>query len=112
MLAAAQAPAPAEALAIAITMEGLLFAAFAMADKLTESTKRGRHVFFTQAWFGWCIVGVLTFIALAGCASWVETFGIGWPSTVGEGLLAFGLVLGILTQPVFAAIINWQSKAG
>lgn len=93
-------------------MEGLLFAAFAMADKLTEPTKKGRHVFFTQGWFGWCIVAALAFVALAGCASWVEAFGLGWPSSVGEGLLAFGLAFGILAQPIFAAVINWQSKEG
>lgn len=105
-----QGLSPGESLTAAITMEGLLFASFAVADKLTEATTKGRNRFFTQGWFSWCIVAALLFVAAAGCAAWVETFGFGRPSNLGEGLVAFGLAAGIVSQPVFAAVINWQAK--
>lgn len=101
---------PADSLTVAITMEGLLFAAFSVGYKLTEPTEEGRSAFFTQAWFGWCIVTVIALLAVAAGASWWEVFGSGWPNNVGELLLGVGLLLGIVAQPIFAAAINVESK--
>ena len=105
---ATQTLAPADSLTASITMEGLLFAAFAVGSKLTEEKEGGRHAFFAQGRFGLCIVVVLFVIAAAAATSWVEVFGIGWPSSFGEALLSLGLAVGIVAQPVFAAIINDQ----
>jgi hypothetical protein len=99
-----------ESLATAITMEGLLFAAFSVGYKLTEVTEEGRGVFFTQAWFGWCIVATITLVAVAASASWWEVFGSGWPANIPHFLLGIGLGLGIIAQPIFAAAINVESK--
>lgn len=101
---------PAEALTAAITMEGLLFAAFSVGTKLTEVTEEGRSVFFTQARFGWCVVAVIALVAIAAGASWWEVFGAECPADFGDLLLAIGLALGIVTQPIFAAVINFESK--
>jgi hypothetical protein len=108
--AEASSLSPAESLTVAITMEGLLFAAFSVGYKLTEETEEGRSPFFTQAWFGWCIVGVILVLAVAACASWWEIFGSDWPSNIGQLLLGLGLALGIIAQPIFAAVINVESK--
>jgi hypothetical protein len=89
-------------------MEGLLFAAFAVGSKLTERKEGGRHAFFAQGRFGLSIVVVLFIVAVAASASWVEVFGVGCPASVGEGLLSVGLAIGIVMQPVFAAVINDQ----
>ncbi len=103
---------PADSLTATITMEGLLFAAFSVGSKLTEPTKKGRNPFFVLGWFGFCVVGAVYFVAAAAAVSWVEVFGIGWPSSVGELLLALGLALGIVLQPVFATVINYQLAKG
>jgi hypothetical protein len=101
---------PAESFTAAITMEGLLFAAFSVGTKLTETTVEGRSPFFTQAQFGWCIVIVIGLVAAAAGASWWEIFGSRCPATFGDLLLETGLALGIVTQPIFAAVINVESK--
>lgn len=97
---------PADSLTATITMEGLLFAAFAVGSKLTETVDGGRHVFFAMGWFGWTIVGVLYCLAAAAAVSWVEVFGVGWPSSPGELILSLGLAVGIVGQPAFASVIN------
>jgi len=101
---------PADSLTVAITMEGLLFAAFSVGYKLTEPTEEGRSAFFTQAWFGWCIVSVIALLAAAAGVSWWEVFGSEWPANAGDLLLGGGLALGIVAQPIFAAVINIESK--
>jgi len=101
---------PAESLTTAITMEGLLFAAFAVGTKLTEVTEEGRSPFFSQAWFGWCIVGVISIVAIAAFASWWEVFGTECVKSFGHLILGAGLALGIIAQPIFAAVINVESK--
>jgi hypothetical protein len=108
---ATQNLAPAESLTATLTMEGLLFAAFAVGTKLTEPTKKGRNPFFVLGWFGYCVVGALFFIA-AAAVSWVEVFGVGGPSSPGEFLLALGLAVGIVLQPIFATVINYQLAKG
>lgn len=111
-VAAAEASelSPTDSLTVAITMEGLLFAAFSVGHKLTEVTEEGRSAFFTQAWFGWCIVGVITLVAFAAGVGWWEVFGSSWPASIGDLILGIGLALGIVTQPIFAAVINIESR--
>lgn len=106
----ATAFSPSESLVAALTMEGLLFAAFSVGYNLTGATMEGRSKFYTQAWFGWCIVTVIALVALGAGASWWELFGSGWPRNFGELLLGVGLAAGIIAQPVFAGIINYQSR--
>jgi hypothetical protein len=101
---------PADSLMAAVTMEGLLFAAFSVGTKLTETTVEGRNPFYTQGWFGWSIVLVIGLVALAAGASWWEIFGSTCPANLGGFLLELGLALGIVTQPIFAAAINVESK--
>ena len=101
---------PAEALAVSVTMEGLLFAAFAVGTKLTESSNRGRSPFFSQAWFGWLIVTVIGLVGVGAGASWWEVFGHEWPNSVGELMVGTGLGFGIVMQPIFAAVINHESR--
>jgi hypothetical protein len=105
-----QALSPAEALTATLTMEGLLFAAFSVGYKLTGVTRRGRSTFFTQARFGWCIVGVIALVAAGAGASWWEIFGSGWPENLGSLLLGAGLAVGIVAQPILAGVINHQSR--
>lgn len=107
---ATHALTPSEGLTAALTMEGLLFAAFSVGYNLTGPTREGRSRFYTQAGFGWCIVAVICLVAAAAAASWWELFGSGWPTDPGEALLGIGLAVGIVGQPIFAAVINHQSK--
>jgi hypothetical protein len=109
---AAQKLTPAESLTATITMEGLLFAAFAVGTKLTEPTKRGRNPIFVLGWFGYSVVGALYLIAAAAAVGWIEVFGVGAPSSPGEFLLALGLAIGIVSQPIFATVINYQLAKG
>jgi hypothetical protein len=110
-VAATQALNATDSLTASITMEGLLFASFAVGNQLAEVSVRGRSTFFTQGHFGKVLVAIIALVALAACVSWVEVFGFGVPSTPGEGLLALGLAVGILAQPAVAGIINWQTES-
>lgn len=105
-----QALSPAESLTATLTMEGLLFAAFSVGYKLTGVTRRGRSTFFTQARFGWCIVAVIALVAAGAGASWWDIFGSNWPENLGSLLLGIGLAVGIVAQPIFAGVINHQSR--
>jgi hypothetical protein len=109
-IATPEALPSAEALAVSITMEGLLFAAFAVGNKLTEKTEKGRSAFYTQGWFGWCIVLAIGLIAAGAGATWWELFGHNWPASPGEFFLGLGLAVGIVSQPIFAAAINHESR--
>jgi hypothetical protein len=109
-IVATQALDPADSLTATITMEGLLFASFAVGSQLAEVSAKGRSEFFTQGHFGKVLVGVIALVAVAACVSWVEVFGVGDPSNPGEALLGVGLASGILAQPVIAGIINWQTE--
>lgn len=104
-------PAPGDGLGNALTIEGLLFAAFAFAFRLAEPTPRGRSPFFAQAWFGWLFVFAIGAAALSAGASWWEAY---TPCTLegfGHWVRAAGLLSGIVAPPIFAAIINWQARA-
>jgi hypothetical protein len=102
---------PEESLIAALTMEGLLFAAFSIGYGLSGSSRRGRSKFFTQGWFGWGVVAVITLVAAGAAVGWWETFHPGWPANFGELLLGAGLALGIVAQPLFAAAINSQAES-
>lgn len=100
-----------QALTTSLTVEGLLFAAFGVSYNLATTAKDGgRHPFFSKAWFGWLIVLVLAAVAASAGSAWYATFEPDWPNTNGENIRAFGLLAGIVMQPIFAAIINWQAR--
>jgi len=101
---------PSASLTTALTVEGLLFAAFSVSYQLAKPKQGGRNRFFTGAWFGWLIVAALTCVAVSAAASWWATFQPDWPDTTNEMLRAGGLAVGIVAQPIFAAIINWQAR--
>lgn len=102
---------PRASLTVALTVEGLLFAAFAVSYSLAHPTEGGRHPFFAQAWFGWCIVITISAVAVSAGAAWWATFEADWPTETNEVLRAGGLALGIVAQPIFAAVINWQARS-
>lgn len=104
-----EALAAKEALSDALTIEGLLFVAFSLSYSLAGGKPGGRHPFFTQGWFGWLVVLVIAFLAAAAAAAWWEIFHDDWPDRWSETLTAFGLLVGIAVQPIFAFIINTQA---
>jgi len=106
----AQTPSPQESLSSALTIEGLLFAAFAFAVRFSEPSPKGRSAFFAQGWFGWLFVLAITATAVSAGASWWAAYEPTSLTGVNLWLRAGGLVLGIVGPPVFAAIINWQAK--
>lgn len=101
-----------EGMIAALTMEGLLFTAFSIGYALTGVTRRGRSRFYTKGYFGWCIVAVIALVAAGAASCWWEVFGsgTGWPADFGEALLGIGLAAGIVAQPLFAGVINHESK--
>lgn len=101
---------PRAALTTALTVEGLLFAAFAVSYNLAQPKDGGRHPFFAQAGFGWLIVAVIAVVAASAGTAWWATFEPDWPKGGNEIVRAGGLALGIVMQPIFAAIINWQAR--
>jgi hypothetical protein len=114
VLAAAPAGAgltPQQALTTSLTAESLLFAAFGVSYSLATTTiDKGRSAFFTKAWFGWLIVGVIAAIAASGVSAWHAVFDRDWPNDTGEYIRTYGLLAAIVMQPIFAAIINWEAR--
>ena len=101
---------PSDALIAALTVEGLLFAAFSFAWTLAQESAKGRHPFFTQAWFGWIVVGIIAAVAAAAGAGWWGIYSPVWPHDTLTWIESVGLASGIVAQPIFAAIINLQAK--
>ena len=113
VLAAADdaAYAPKDALAAALALEGLLFVSFTLAFSLAKASDGGRHPFFAQGGFGRLVVVAIAFAALAAGAAWWDIYAAG--DDVQGGISTFfqgvGLAVGIIVQPIFAAIINVQA---
>jgi hypothetical protein len=101
-----------DALTTALTVEGLLLAAFGVSYSIaTTPTRGGRSIFHTRAWFGWLIVATIAAVAISGAAAWWHLYGADpWPKHWNARLQIYGLALGIVLQPVFAAIINWEAR--
>lgn len=99
-----------DALVDALTLEGLIFVAFTFAFTLAGWSERGRHPFFAQGWFGWCVVFAIAAVAAAAGAAWWGIYSPSWPTEALSRLEAGGLALGIVVQPIFAAVINGQAK--
>jgi hypothetical protein len=108
--AASVAPPAKDSLTTALTIEGLIFAAFAFAVRLAEPSEQGRNPFFTEAWFGLLVVLVIAAAAVSAGAAWWATYEPLHLSGVNVWLRAGGLVPGIVAPPFFAAAINWQSR--
>lgn len=101
-----------DSLAAAITVEGLIFAAFSLSYGLTKAVEGGRHPFFSQGWFGWCIVVVIAVAAVAALGAWWDAFAVSWPSDLSSKVTALGLVVGIVAQPVIACVLAAQDQGG
>jgi hypothetical protein len=97
-------------LTTALTVEGLLFAAFSVSYALAQASDRGRHPFFAQGGFSFWIAATIAVVAVSAGAAWWATFEPDWPDGCNEKLRAGGLAIGIVSQPVFAAIIAWQAR--
>jgi hypothetical protein len=101
---------PQEGFIDALTIEGLLFVAFSMAFALASGKEGGRHPFFTQAWFGWLVVAAIGVVAASATASWWRLYGNLPRHGVYPLLHAYGLLFGVVVQPLFAAIINLAAR--
>lgn len=101
-----------DALTTALTVEGLLLAAFAVSYSIaTTPSRSGRSVFHARAWFGWLIVATIVAVAASGAAAWWHMYAPDlWPKTWNARAQMYGLALGIVLQPVFAAIINVEAR--
>jgi hypothetical protein len=109
MTAIASALEPKDVLANALVLESLIFVAFTFSYTLAQPVQGGRHPFFAQGWFGWVIVLVIAAVAAAAGAAWWQLYHPNWPDDPAEWVEAIGLALGIVAQPVFAAIVNKQA---
>jgi hypothetical protein len=103
---------PTETLANALTIEGLIFVAFSFAYGLAASRPGGSHPFFAQGWFAWVVTLVIAYVAASAGADWWVIYHDHWPKDGLDTLRAFGLLVGIGVQPIFAGVISWQAKSG
>lgn len=87
-----------------------MFAAFSVAYRFQQSVDGGRAWFFASGAFGWCIVLMIAVAAAAAGAAWWETFEPEWPCGALPWIQAGGLAAGIVMQPIFAGVINWQGR--
>jgi hypothetical protein len=98
-----------DVLANALVLESLIFVAFSFSYTLAQPVQGGRHPFFAQGWFGWVIVATITAVAAAAGAAWWQLYHPNWPHQTAEWIESVGLGVGIVAQPVFAAIVNHQA---
>ncbi len=99
-----------DALADALVLETLIFVAFSFSLSLAQPSRGGRHPFFAQGWFGWAVVLVIAAVAAAAGAAWWQLFHSPWPDGAIAWIEAAGLGVGILAQPLFAALVNAQAS--
>lgn len=102
---------PQQALTTSLTAESLMFAAFGVSYSLATTPRDGgRSIFFSRAWLGWAVVLVLVAVAASGVTAWHATFAGDWPNDTGEYIRTYGLLIAIVSQPVFA--LSSTSKRG
>ena len=101
---------PKDVLANALVLETLIFVVFSFSFTLAQPTRGGRHPFFAQGWFGWAVVAVIAAVAASAGAAWWQLYHSPWPSSRIEWVEAGGLAVGIVAQPLFAAIVNGQAR--
>jgi predicted alpha/beta-hydrolase family hydrolase len=95
-----------QTLTSSLTAESLIFASFTVAYNLAQPTAAGRHPFFAQGIFAYCIVLAILAVAVSAGASLIAT----WPASAGGTLRAAGLVVAIVAQPIFALLIAQQAR--
>jgi hypothetical protein len=100
-----------DVLANALVLESLIFVAFSFSYTLAQPTEGGRHPFFARGWFGWLVVTAIGAVAAAAGAAWWQIYHSSWPDHPVGWIEAGGLAVGIIGQPVFAAVINAQAPA-
>lgn len=103
---------PRAALTTLITVESLIFAAFAITVTLALPTDAGRSAFFTQGWFGGLVIVVLTVIAAAGMHALVATLEPAPPAGWNAWARAVGVAVGICAQPLLAVPITIPERCG
>jgi hypothetical protein len=97
----------ANALAILLTTESLLFSALALAYNVTAGGGRGvRNLPISAAKLGGVSVGVLMFVAAGAGAAWWEIFACNFPSHVSGILIAIGIAVAIVAEPVLAVLFG------
>jgi hypothetical protein len=102
----ATAFAATQALTTLLTTESLLFAAFNAGVVLTTPTATGRRITPDQAYLlAKSCVGVLCAVAAAGALAWWQVFGDHWPQSSFRALEGIGIAVGIVAQPIVAAVV-------
>lgn len=95
------------ALAILLTTESLLFAALALAYNVTAGGGRGiRNLPISAAKLGGLSVGVLVFVAAGAGAAWWEIFACDFPSRLSGIMIAIGIAVAIVAEPVLAVLFG------
>jgi hypothetical protein len=99
-----------ETLTNSLTIESLIFVAFSFAYGLAAPRRGGSHPFFSQGIFAWVVTLVIAYVAASAGADWWAIYSGAWPKNAFETLQAFGILVGIGVQPIFAAVISWKAK--
>lgn len=98
-----------DVLANALVLESLIFVAFSFSLALARPARGGRHPFFALGLFAWLVVLVIAAVGAAAGAAWWDLYHTAWPGQTVGWIQACGLAVGIVAQPLFAAVIATQT---
>lgn len=96
-----------DALTALLTVETLLFAAFAVAAVFLTRREEGWDLPTSAASFGWFVAGSICVVAVGACASWVDVY-ITHGLNLAQCVSGFCLLAGILA---IASMSLWVAKA-
>src|SRR5689334_13847595 len=101
----------AQSLTTLLTTESLLFAAFNAGIVLTAPSKGGRQITRTNSYrLAKASVAALGAVASAAAPAWWQVFGDHWPASALRALEGVGIAVGIVVQPVVAAIVVYANR--
>jgi hypothetical protein len=101
----------AQSLTTLLTTESLLFAAFNAGVVLATPVASGRRITPAQAYrLAKGSVAVLAAVAAAAALAWWQVFGDDWPDSTLRGIEGAGIAVGIISQPIVAAIVARSNR--
>jgi hypothetical protein len=97
-----------EALVVLLTVESLLFAAFAVGAALTATSEFGRPLPTSGKTFAYLVFGAICLVAVGGAAAWTDAYLDHGVHSVYQAIEAAAILAGIVAQVAFAA---WTAMA-
>jgi hypothetical protein len=98
VVASRDALSPADALVVLLTVETLLFAAFAVGAAFSETTEFGRSLPTSAETFARLAAAAITLVGIGGVAAWVDAYVHRGIHSAYDAIEAAAVLIGILSE--------------